>query len=194
MLVSALISWCNSMYEPDTTDYKLSDSTWIAFFNEALVDLKPYLFLRETATADIINETTSYGLPTDFYKMHQLLIKQKSTDEYYKIYKLLRVNDVYSTGYRLWETTLEIYPEPTEDVTDGLKMYYWKTHPELSETDDEILISDPYAVGIYALYRIEQSDRTSKSTDYYRQYEEKIKRLKLNQPEYIDDYLIEDVY
>lgn len=193
LLVSSLIAWCNRIYEPDATSYKISDAQWISFFNESLNDLKPYLKLKELSTADLVSDRADYGLPGDFYRMYLLRVKPTSTGDY-ETYEEIMIEDDYSTGYKLWEF-ITIQPEPTVSITDGLKMYYYKTHADLSVATDNIEISNPYLVGLYALGRVETGDRVlDMSNRYFREYAEGVQKLKVNDVKPYEDYSIRDVY
>jgi len=194
MLVSELITWCNRIYEPDATSYKITDSQWIGFFNEALVDLKPYAKLKETYTTNLVNGTSEYSLPADFYKLFLLRVKPKATDDYYLNYPEVLIEDDYSTGYKLWES-ITLQPVIEENVTDGLQMYYYKNHAELTASTENIEISNPYLVGLYSLGRVETGDRVLDiSNRYFREYADGINKLRLNEVKTYQDYSIRDVY
>lgn len=194
MLVSSLIAWCNRLYEPDTTTYKILDANWISLFNEALIDLKPYVKLKENATADLVIGTDKYALPPDFYKMFMVKVKPKSTDENYSVYDEILIEDNYSIGYKLWEA-VTVQPKPKESVLTGIQMYYYKNHAELVTDTDNIEISNPYLIGLYALGRIETGDRIINiSNKYFSQYAEGIRGLMLNEVKPYEDFTIKDVY
>lgn len=193
MLVSSLITWCNGIYEPDTTDYKLSDNDWIAYFNEALADLKPYLRLKAKHTDDLVEDTGTYTMPTDFYKMFIVQIKAETDADLERIDEVT-IEDNYSKGYKLWED-ITIQPTPTESVTDGLVIHYFKEHSEITATTDDIEISNPYLVGLYALGRVETGDRVLDiSNRYFNEYADGVQKLRLNEVLPYNDYSIEDVY
>jgi len=193
MLVSALIAWCNRLYEPDADTYKITDSQWIGFFNEALIDLKPYAKLKEYSEADLVVDRSNYGLPPDFYKMFLLKVKPTAISNYF-VYDEIEINDDDSTGYKVWESIV-IQPTPKESVTEGLQMYYYKNHAELTVVTDSIEISNPYLAGLFSLGRIETGDRIIDiSNRYFRDYADGTQTMRLNEVKPLEDFTIKDVY
>jgi hypothetical protein len=167
MLVSELINWCNNIYEPDeNTDFEISDTKWILFFNECLNNIRPYTFLYSKDLQNLVSGTTAYTVPSDLDVLHEIYRCDDTTVDEPVYVEMERVKEETILGfyqYVLWNDTIFI-SDPEKDVTDGLKIYYWKKATDIKETTETIEINDPYILGYYALSRIELSDR---QTDDY---------------------------
>ena len=168
MLASELITWCNSIYQPDeTSTFKITDARWLLFFNQALTELKPYIYLPVTATADIVSGTTEYATPSDFNYMIRLY--KKSGSDYIELNKIDIYQDLNTYDYYIYNDTINLDTQ-SSDLTEGLKLYYCKTHSAL-ETTTTIELKDPYILGYFALARVESSDRQSNEYSlYYNEY------------------------
>jgi hypothetical protein len=167
MLVSELINWCNNLYEPDeSSSFETSDTRWILFFNECLSTIRPFTSIHVTAYTDLIDGTERYALPSDLDVLHELYICMDTTLDnpiYTEMYRVKEESTLSYMEYVSWDKVVKIQ-DPEKDVTDGLKIYYYKKPTDISATTETIEIDDPYLLGYYALSRIELSDR---QTDDY---------------------------
>ncbi len=168
MLVSSLITWCNSLY--DGGGDSVEDNTWIMHFNDAQFDLLPYLQLEGASLTDLVDEQESYELPSDYYDVY--LVQEKSSGEYLEM-KEIPFWDTTRNGYKIFGDSiyLKIGGKAPTSVTDGLRIYYYKKPAELTATTDTIEIADPYLLGLFALARVETGDRAlTQSSKYYSEY------------------------
>jgi len=180
MTVSELIAWCNAIYEPDeSSDYEISDSKWMLFFNEAINQIRPHTQVSVTATADKVNGTEEYAIPEDCDVLYDLYEISSSDGTIYSEMVRMPIETILGLcEYTLWDRTLKI-AAPTEDITEGLKLYYYKKLSDFTATTDEIELDDPYIIGYYALSRVELSDRqNTEFTIHYSEYETRLKQLK----------------
>ena len=181
MLVSELISWCNSIYEPDeTSDFEITDDRWILFFNECISDIRPYTNIYVTATTDLVEGTEEYALPSDLDVMHELYICTDTSATPLIYAEMTRVKEETTLGsneYILWDKTFTI-AEPDETIEDGLKLYYWRKATDIEEVTETIELDDPYILGYYALGQVELADRQQDYSVHYERYKDKMLKLK----------------
>lgn len=182
MLVSEVITLCNTNFELGADSYEIADATWLKWLKEGLSEIKNYYTLQETATADIASGTSQYTLPTDCITLYKLSTLEGT--DYKKLKETYPVNTLQTYEYYIWEKSIKIY-EPTSNITDGLKLEYFKEHTDL-ETTTEILIEDPYVLVEFALYRAELANRVMDVANYHKQEyfrkREELKRKQHNPP------------
>ena len=183
MLVSELITWCNSLYERGVTEGSetISDTLWMMYFNDAQIDISSFLKFQDITVTDLVEDQNTYGLPSDFLKMKSVWDYTSGTYTEIDPVDYDRLSDYTSEKrYSIWEDNI-ILSWTVEDVTDGLKLYYYKQVAELTATTDTIEIKDPYALGYYALSSAEIGDRaTGQSGYYYSMYTMRKDNLKVN--------------
>ena len=162
MLVSELINWCNNIYEPDEdTNYEISDTKWILFFNECLSNIRPYTAIRVKATTDLVSGTSKYSLPDNVSVVHEIYRCDDTSIDDHVFTELTRVKEESVLGYDeyvLWNNIITIQ-EPEKDSEEGLLIYHWKQADDIEETTEEIPVKDSYILGYYALSRVELADR-----------------------------------
>ena len=192
MLISELITWCNSMYQPDeTTDFNVSNTKWLMFFNEAGNEIRPHTLIATTSTIDIVANTEIYDIPTDLDVLNEVY---RLSDEIEDIYvEMKRCKEETLLGlwdYTLWNKQIKI-SKPSDNITDGLKLYYWKKLPTFTLVTETIELEDPYVLGYYALSRVELADRqTNEFAIYNAEYLKRLQSLRSKIPEF-DMYELE---
>ena len=184
MLVSALITWCNKNYERDAVagSETISDDDWIMYFNDAQSDISSFLKFPETSITDLVDDTTTYGLPSDFLELQSAW--EKTSGSYVQMGSTNRHKMPSQTSekrFTLWEDNIILSFTPSETTTDGLQLYYYKRLADITATTGTIGIKDPYALGYYALSITEASDRAiGQSGYYYQMYMQRKDNLKVN--------------
>lgn len=161
MLASELITWCNRLYEPSTTvNFETTDETWLMFFNEALNDLKPVLNIEKESLIDLVSGTTKYDIPSDCYLEQSVFIASDASDisNYQELKRVNARTRLYGNQYYIRNKQICIV-DAEADVTSGLLLNYLSNHDALTVTTDDIIIENPYAVGLFALARVESADR-----------------------------------
>ena len=182
MLVSELITWCNKIYEPDeTSDFEITDSTWLLFFNECLNNIRPYTNKYVSAYTDLVDGTEQYALPTALDVLNELYICENtdSDDPVYKEMRRVKEETILGYGeYYLWNKTVTI-ADPEKDVSEGLKIYYYSKASDIEETTEDVPIDDPYILGYYALSRVELADRNTDDYAVHKsEYEDRLYTMK----------------
>lgn len=102
-------------------------------------------FYLRLAKADLVDGQSLYGLPTDFRKLDRIEVGYSASTTRYKATRMDRnaINDpnwVFSQAqpyYAILGNMIELFPTPTENVTDGLWMWYLETVPDMSADADE---------------------------------------------------------
>lgn len=98
------------------------------------------------AKADLSDDQSLYGLPTDYRKMIRVELGYDSSTTLYKATRTdintfgdpsTTVISQASPVYNIRGKNIEIKPTPDMDVTDGLQMYYIETVNDLSADDAE---------------------------------------------------------
>lgn len=174
MLVSELITWCNGKYEPDeTTSFDISDTTWIRYFNQCIIEYKAYFRIPITETANIVSGQTNYALPKNDdgnYGVASIdrLFQSSNGSDYSELYYVDLREDIPLNRYTIFDNEL-IISEPGTSVTNGLKMFYHKDHETIDSTGDTIEIENPYLIGYFALSEVEEADRQTTEAERYRQ-------------------------
>jgi hypothetical protein len=116
-------------------------------------------YYRTRSRANLEAGSQEYALPDDFYKMRRLEIQYVSGGDFYKatrcefdqiLSRSIQSTQIGSTSrpnYYLSGTFLGLLPVPTEDITNGLVMWYIKQVAELVSNSDlvDIPFVDRYA-------------------------------------------------
>ena len=192
MLISELITWCNSMYQPDEeTDFNITNTKWLMFFNEAGNEIRPHTQIYATLEINVVDGTELYAIPDDLDVLHEVYRKSDEIEDIYT--EMRRCKEETYLGlwdYTLWNGQLKI-AKPSTTITDGLKMYYYKKLPKFTLITEYIELEDPYILGYYALSRVELSDRqTNEFAIYNAEYLKRLTSLRSKIPEF-DPYELE---
>lgn len=183
MLVSELITWCNAIYEPDeTSDFEISDSRWILFMNEAIKEVESKTKVYGTETTDLVSGTSTYDLPSDLDTIVDVYISSNGSD-YHRMtqYDIADSSNIPTYGYYIWNDDI-VLATVSADVTDGLKIFYFKKLTEITETTQTIEIADPYILGYFALSRVELADRVDNEyVKHYNEFERRLAKLSRKQ-------------
>lgn len=111
------------------TDYLNMEYHWVEDWINS--SYKDDLF-QATYKTDTVLDQYQYTIPSNFKKVQEVLVKWKSTDQYYDV--LDRIESDYvkwsddkqaswsKRFYDLQGSTIDIFPAPEEWVTDGLKV------------------------------------------------------------------------
>jgi len=107
-------------------------------------------YYRE-ATADFVADQRLYGLPSDIRKLERLEVSYDGST-YRKAIRIDRnaINDptmVFSQDkphYAVVGNMFEIFPTPTTNVTNGIKLWYLETLTDLSDNADEPKLPNIY--------------------------------------------------
>ena len=182
MLVSELITWCNKIYEPDeSSDFEITDSTWLLFFNECLNNIRPYTNKYVSAYADLVDGTERYALPSDIDVLHELYIcEDTSADDpiYTEMHRVKEEKVLSYNEYYLWDKIINI-ADPEKNISDGLKIYYYKKASDIEVATEDVPIEDPYILGYYALSRVELADRNTDDYAVHKsEYEDRLYTMK----------------
>lgn len=93
-------------------------------------------------TANLVNGTANYNLPTDFYLMLQVVVKDSDGDtDIYEPINLERSEDSDAEGYLLQNEAIYLYPTPDANVTDGLTLRYVAIPSTVSASNDTVPLS-----------------------------------------------------
>ena len=161
------------------------------FFNEAGNEIRPHTQIYATATTDIVDGTTLYAIPDDLDVLHEVYRKSDEIEDIYT--EMRRCKEETLLGlwdYTLWNKQIKI-AKPDANVTDGLKLYYYKKLPTFTLVTENIELEDPYILGYYALSRVELSDRqTNEFAIYNAEYLKRLQSLRSKIPEF-DMYELE---
>ena len=96
--------------------------------------------------ANLTASQSLYGLPSDFRRMIRVEVAPTLATERYKAYRVDTnafddpvdySGDSTSPTYSMRGKNIEIKPEPANNITNGLWMYYVETVEDLSADDDE---------------------------------------------------------
>ena len=168
MLVSGLIKWSNKILEPDEINYTTTDEDWIMFFNEGISQCRDYVVIGVESVADIVSGTSKYALPVDCVDLNKLMITEDGTN-YTELIHVPVKAVLGENEYFIFNNEINIY-EPSADVTNGLKLYYYKGYAEITAVTDTIESTDDYILGYFALSRIAMQYNID--TDYKKYYSE----------------------
>lgn len=165
MLVSELITWANDMHEPGETTPDISDAKWMRLFNEGISKCKDYGLIEQTYYADIVSGTSRYSIPSDCVDLTALYISEDG-ETYEKIERVNVKPSLRENEYFIYDNEINIY-EPSSDVTDGLKLYYYRNHTEITATTQTLEYNDDYVLGYYALSRLALQNRSKEDYEIY---------------------------
>jgi len=118
-------------------------------------------FEGETATASLVASQQEYVFPSDILKIKRIEITYDGTN-WYKV-KFFDVNDIdsatdtttISSNFQttapyadIHDSSVFLYPIPTANSTNGLKIWYENEVTELSADTDEPTIPEAYQKGL----------------------------------------------
>jgi len=160
---SGLANYTRFLTNTNTTTYAAADlyasiNMWYhTAVNEVLQSMDDWDFQGEYATASLVASQQEYTLPTDLIKIKRVEITYDGTN-WYPVSPIdinqisdptdsTSVTNDFATSspyYDLMDGSLFLYPVPTSNVTDGLKIWYEKEATELSGATDEPNIPEAY--------------------------------------------------
>lgn len=164
MLVSEMITQCNSL-----VDDTFQPADWIAWFQDAIKDLRPHLRITKTQVVNITPEQTSYTLPADC-RLPLYVIVGTTT------YPKLAIDDFTSAGAKFDGTTFTI--QPAVNTATLARLVYNKNAALPSIAGDTLDVPDDVLpmVKLYACHCSQQKDEEpERVTDFYAEYTTKLK-------------------
>jgi len=151
------MTYTNSVQYTDTQAVEDFNIIYADVVNSIIQEVDEWYFWGQF-TADIVSWQNEYSLQEDFWKVSTLSIKYTDTSEY-TLAKYLdtdsldKDSDYYKTNqsksspfYDIKNNSLFIYPSPTEDITDWLRIKSLLKSSDLiiSSTEDDIVVSKEY--------------------------------------------------
>ncbi len=124
--------------------------------------------LEKTVLTNIVSAQADYLLPLDFISIKQIeYINASGTvstliETNYKDLNILRTKTTPSapTYFLNWENAATLYPTPASNITNGLRLFYYRLHALLEELTDISEFPEGYhdIAVLYACYRAKQTD------------------------------------
>lgn len=129
-----------------------SDEELVRWIWEAMRDVaRRTECLQETRSITLVSGQQTYDLPPDMFRIYRVEYRQTSTYNYPLTYQdFATMDELWLTNrssqgtpefYTIWGTPgqgseqLYLYPVPSSDITDGLKLYYYRL-PKKVDTND----------------------------------------------------------
>lgn len=144
----------------DEADVQLTEADVIRWINDAQREIVMHNegVLQTTGLINLVADQDEYAFPTDLFILRSL--RYKFTDDLsYNSIKFLNLQefDTFISGwdgtfsgsarpqvYTTYENKIFLYPRPSENVTDGLKVLYSKKPTEISTSADPISLPIVY--------------------------------------------------
>jgi len=152
--------YLDEISEADWTDDQIDVEVNYAYQEVAAAVIDVYQdYYRSKSENDLEDGVSEYRLPDDFLKVRRLEVQYASTDGRRKATRYdfdaninaWDDNQIGSTSRPVYDLNgpyVRILPVPTEDVANGLLMFYIKEGvTDLSDSDDEIDIPNPNRYG-----------------------------------------------
>lgn len=132
------------------------------FTNEILAAMDDWDFQGEIATASMVADQQEYVLPTDILKIKKVMVSYDGSNWYTAkpfdvsetdsaLATQTDINNAFSTSepyVDFHEASIFLYPVPTANSTNGIKIYYEKEATELTAVTDEPVIAEAYHRGL----------------------------------------------
>lgn len=154
--------YLDEVSEADWTDAQIDRELNYAYMEVYTAVVEVYEdYYQDTHTFNLVDGTNEYDLPDDFFKLKRLELKFDSDDDYgyqsksldfRQLHRAVNTTDYGSTFrpvHQLIGNILRILPVPSEDVTDGGKLFYITTASEMDSDSDTINIPFPDRYGKY---------------------------------------------
>lgn len=162
----------------DSTTTFFSDAQINDYLNHALKELAKDAKVEADWTTNLVADTATYTLPTNCLQI-QVVEVDADDDGTYEVYKPIpykqvlegRVTDGY---WYVRDRVLTLLETPDAAVTDGLKIYGYKTPDTLSNDSDEHDLGSKYDWAL-VFYAVQQCYERRESWDKAAYYEKKYK-------------------
>lgn len=142
----------------DENGAQITDDDVIRWINDAQqqVTLENEGLLETTASANIVQNQMEYDVPSDFGVLRSLKFKGyrikymsfAEFNEYIDGYSAAPGVSPYGPGipeiFTVWENKITLFPKPSEDVTNGLTIYYMKNPTPVGTLADSLTIPLQY--------------------------------------------------
>lgn len=166
MTINELVTWCQDNSVVTTTLI----SQWMDMFRAARDDLMDVVRVQKSATTNIVAGQDEYALPSAYKTIHLVRLKSSASSDYRTIDQLY-VEDFDGDGYKIWGSEIILQPKPDENVSAGLKVYYWAYPAPITSGTQVIDLPSPYLYGYYALAMNAMAGRElTVENRHYREY------------------------
>lgn len=139
----------------DSTGIQISDDDIIRWINDSVRDVAYNSDqVQAIATADITQGQYAYALPDDLLKAFSVkydggelqALSIQEADNFISKHDNAdaQAKEARPTHYWIWARVINVWPTPSEDLTDGLVLYYIKQPVEIVTLDDDLDIPVQY--------------------------------------------------
>lgn len=154
--------YLDEVSEADWTDSQINSQInykYMEMYTAVIETFEDYY--RTKVTTNLVSGQTEYALPSDFFKLKRLEIKYTNDQDERRAATKVDFQQIpYSTDTTYYDSTyrpvydfsgsyIKILPQPSENVPDGILMYYIKQISELSSDSSAIDIPFPNRYAYY---------------------------------------------
>ena len=150
--------------ETNTTSYPTADITrnlnkWYQEISaDVLLSMDEWDVQGEIATASLVANQEEYTWPSDLLRIKRIEVTYDGTN-WYRVHPIdiqepevsiatdANINEEFSTNdprYDTHDNSIFLFPVPTANSTNGLKIWYEKEVAELSSNSDEPNLAEPF--------------------------------------------------